>query len=101
MTKREMFEAIVNGNITEEVIAMCQKELDRGAEARAAKSAEQTAVNEAVAAVLSQTEVPITASEIAASCEYTTGKVVAALKRLKADGKVAVIEGKVNSYKLA
>ena len=48
MTKREMFEAIVNGNITEEVIAMCQKELNRGAEQRAAKSAEQAEVEELI-----------------------------------------------------
>lgn len=101
MTKREMFEAIVNGNITDEVIAMAQKELDRGSEQRAAKSAEHAAVNAAVVAVLEQTEAAVTASEIAGSCDYSLGKVVAALKRLRASGTVTVIEGKVNSYKLA
>lgn len=101
MTKREMFEAIVNGNITEEVIAMCQKELNRGAEQRAAKSAEQAEVDAVVLEALGQATEYVSASEIAETAEVSLGKVVASLKRLRVAEKVLVNEGKPNLYKLA
>jgi len=101
MTKREMFEAIVNGNITEEVIAMAQKELNRGAEARAAKTAEQNETDTAVIDALEQATAYVPASEIAETAGLTVGKVTASLKRLRVAEKVLVIEGKPNTYKLA
>lgn len=104
MTKREMFEAIVNGNITEEVIAMAQKELDKDSDKLAQKSAEHAVIDAAVLDALKQATELATAKEITAtigSKEITQGKVVASLKRLRVAGKVTVTEGKVNSYRLA
>jgi predicted Rossmann fold nucleotide-binding protein DprA/Smf involved in DNA uptake len=104
MTKREMFEAIVNGNITEEVIAMAQKELNKDSEKLAQKSAEHAAVDAAVIDALKQATELATAKEITATigkAEITRGKVVASLTRLSAAGKVTRVEGNVYSYRLA
>lgn len=109
MTKREMFEAIVNGNITEEVITMAQNEIvkmdERNAKRKNAPS--KTAIaNEPIKAKIKKvlTSEPQTASEIAEKVEISTQKCSALLRQIdgltvtevKVKGK-----GKVNGYALA
>lgn len=70
MTKREMYEAIINGTITEDVIATAQAELeklDATNAARAAKAAEKDAAKEPLRLeILAQLgDTPKTATEIA------------------------------------
>ena len=109
MTNREMFMAIVNGQVNAEVVAKAQEELDkldaRNAKRREkpSKKAQENAVYvKAIAEVL--TKEPQTASEIAEKVEISTSKASALLSRM--DG-VAVTElkikgkGKRNGYALA
>lgn len=70
MTKREMYEAIINGTINEDVIAAAQAELeklDATNAARAAKAAEKDAAKEPLRLeILAQLgDTPKTATEIA------------------------------------
>ena len=87
MTNREMFTAIVNGEVTEEVIAKATEELEkldaRNAKRREApskKSLENAPIIEAIKGVLSDT--PQTASEIAEKVEISTQKASALLKQI-------------------
>lgn len=87
MTNREMFEAIVNGNITDEVIEKVNEEIAkldaRNAKRREAvskKALENAPIVEAIKGVLSDT--PQTASEIAEKVEISTQKASALLKQI-------------------
>ena len=87
MTNREMFTEIVNGNITEEVIAKVHEELAkldaRNAKRRetvSKKALENAPIVEAIKSVLSDT--PQTASEIAEKVEISTQKASALLKQI-------------------
>ena len=69
MTRREMFEAIVNGNITEEVVAMAQNEIVKMDERNAKRknTPSKTALaNEPIKARIVEvlTDEPMTASEV-------------------------------------
>ena len=117
MTKREMFEAIVNGNITEEIQEMAAREiekLDRTNANRKAKSAEKRAekleaekvLEEGIMAIL--TDEPMTASDIKERVEGINSpqKATVVAKRLVAAGTVKVEDikgksGKVKGYSLA
>lgn len=87
MTNREMFTAIVNGDVTEEVVAKATEELAK-LDARNAKrkntpskkSVENEPIKDAIKAVLSDT--PLTASEIAEKVEISTQKASALLKQI-------------------
>lgn len=109
MTKREMFEAIINGNISEEIIEMAKNEIvkmdERNAKRKSApskKSVENEPIKEKIVEVL--THEPQTASEIAEKVEISTQKCSALLRQI--DG-LAVSEvkvkgkGKVKGYAIA
>lgn len=109
MTKREMFEAIVNGNVTDEVVEMARVEIEK-LDARNAKrrnTPSKTAVaNEPIKAKIVEvlTDEPQTASEIATKVEISVNKASALLRQIdgltvtevKVKGK-----GKVKGYALA
>ena len=87
MTNREMFTAIVNGEITEDVVAKATEELEkldaRNAKRRetpSKKSIENAPIVEAIKGVL--TEEPQTATEIAEKVEISTQKASALLKKI-------------------
>lgn len=109
MTRREMFEAIVNGNVTEEVVAMAQNEIVKMDERNAKRknSPSKTAIaNEPIKAHIVEvlTHEPQTASDIASKVEISTQKCSALLRQIeglvvtevKVKGK-----GKVKGYALA
>ena len=97
MTKREMFEAIVNGNVTDEVVEMARVEIEK-LDARNAKrrnTPSKTAVaNEPIKAKIVEvlTNEPQTASEIATKVEISVNKASALLRQI--DG-LTVTEVKV------
>ena len=108
MTNREFFTAIVNGTLTEEVIAHAQTAIEKLDARNAArkdkpskKSLENEPIKEAIKALL--TEEPMTASEIAEKVEISTQKASALLRQIegltvtevKVKGK-----GKVKGYSL-
>lgn len=109
MTKREMFEAIINGNINEEIIEMAKNEIvkmdERNAKRKGApskKSVENEPIKKKIVEVL--THEPQSASEIAEKVEISTQKCSALLRQidglevseLKIKGK-----GKVKGYAIA
>lgn len=88
MTNREMFTAIVNGEVTEEVVAKATEELAKLDARNAArknkpskKSVENEPIKEAIKSVLSDT--PLTASEVAEKVEISTQKASALLKQIE------------------
>lgn len=93
MTKREMLEAVANGNVTEEVQAMAAAELEKldaaneakrikAAEKRAEKSKEDAELVEALRALLSET--PKSAQELLeeSGLEITRNKVSVLIRPL-------------------
>ena len=109
MTRREMFEAIVNGNVTEEVVAMAQSELvkmDERNEKRKNAPSKTAIANEPIKAQIVEilTHEPLTASEVANAVGISTQKASALLRQIegltvtevKVKGK-----GKVKGYALA
>ena len=109
MTKREMFEAIVNGNVTEEVVAMAQNELvkmDERNEKRKNSPSKTAIANEPIKAQIVEvlTTEPLTASDVANAVGISTQKASALLRQIegltvtevKVKGK-----GKVKGYALA
>lgn len=109
MTRREMFEAIVNGNVTEEVVAMAQNEIVKMDERNAKRknTPSKTALaNEPIKAHIVEvlTDTPQSASEIAEKVEISTQKCSALLRQIEG---LAVTEikvkgkGKVKGYALA
>ena len=117
MTKIEAYNAVVNGNITEEVISKFEALITayeketanrkaKAAEKRAEKLEGEKVLEEGILAVLG-TE-PMTASDICEAVEDITSpqKATVVAKRLVANGQVAVQEvkgksGKVKGYTLA
>ena len=109
MTRREMFEAIVNGNVTEEVVAMAQNELvkmDERNEKRKNSPSKTAIANEPIKAQIVEvlTHEPLTASDVANAVGISTQKASALLRQIegltvtevKVKGK-----GKVKGYALA
>lgn len=109
MTRREMFEAIVNGNVTEEVVAMAQSELvkmDERNEKRKNSPSKTAIANEPIKAQIVEvlTTEPLTASDVANAVGISTQKASALLRQIegltvtevKVKGK-----GKVKGYALA
>jgi len=108
MTRREMFEAIVNGNVTDEVVAMAQNELvkmdERNAK-RKGRPSKNTLANEPIKARILEvlTDEPMTAAEVAQRVEISTQKASALLRQI--DGLVVTEvkvkgKGKVKGYAL-
>lgn len=109
MTKREMYEAIINGNINEEIIEMAKNEIVKMDEKNAKRknSPSKTALaNEPIKVKIKEvlTHEPQSASEIAEKVEISTQKASALLRQIeglevseiKVKGK-----GKVKGYALA
>jgi predicted Rossmann fold nucleotide-binding protein DprA/Smf involved in DNA uptake len=92
MTKREVYTAIVEGRITDEVINEVKgyiATLDKtNANRKAKKTKEQSAIDEQVMAVL--TNEPMLAKDIAEKSGLISQKIVASCKRLAAEGKVVI-----------
>ena len=117
MTKIEAYNAVIAGNITEEVIAKFNelieahesesvKRKNRAAEKRAEKLEAEKGLEEGILAALGET--PMTASDIRDAVEgiETPQKATVVVKRLVAAGLVNVEEvkgksGKVKGYTLA
>ena len=117
MTKIEAYKAVVNGQITDEVIvkfnemieaheAETEKRRNRAAEKKAEKRAAEKVFEDGILAVLG--EDPMTASDIAEAVEgiNTPQKATVVVKRLVANGLAAVQDikgkkGKVKGYTLA
>lgn len=108
MTRREMFEAIVNGNVTDEVVAMAQNELvkmdERNAK-RKGRPSKNALANEPIKAHILEvlTNEPMTATEVAQRVEISTQKASALLRQI--DGLVVTEvkvkgKGKVKGYAL-
>ena len=108
MTKREMFEAIVNGNITDEVVAMAKNEITKMDERNAkrkGKPSKNALANEPIKAQILEvlTDVPMVASDVAEKVGISTQKASALLRQIdgltvtevKVKGK-----GKVKGYAL-
>ena len=94
MTKREMYEAIVNGQITEEVVATAAEaieKMDAQNAARREKVTEAKAANlELVAKIVEMlTDEPLTATDIAAALEVKVQK-ASALARMAVNQGAAV-----------
>ena len=109
MTKREMFEAIINGNVNAEVIEMAKNEIIKMDEKNAKRknSPSKTAIaNEPIKAKIKEvlTHEPQSAGEVAEKVEISVQKASALLRQI--DG-LAVSEikvkgkGKVKGYALA
>ena len=111
MTKREFYEAIVNGNVTEEVMAMAADFIEKmnaqnaaRREKVTAKQAENAVLVEKVVEMLG-TE-PLTATDIAAALEVSPQK-ASALARLAVGAGAAISQdvkgpkGKCKGYTLA
>lgn len=109
MTRREMFEAIVNGNVTEEVIAMAQNEITKMDERNAKRKnspSKKSVENEPIKAKISEvlTNTPQSASEIAEKVEISTQKASALLRQIEGLSVTEIKvkgKGKVKGYALA
>lgn len=106
MTKREMYNAILAGEINDEVLAQVRAELDamdatnakravKAAEKREAKEAEKAPIREAIMAVIS--DEPKTASDLIAEAgvEIKPQAIPALLKGLVEAGQVVKVDIKV------
>lgn len=106
MTKREMYNAILAGELTDEVLAQVKAELDamdatnakravKAAEKREAKEAEKAPIREAVYAAIS--DEPKTASDLIAEAgvEIKPQAIPALLKGLVEAGQVVKVDIKV------
>ena len=112
MVKREFFNAIVNGEITEEVITMAKEEIakldTRNEKRRTTPTKAQVANEEVKTAILEAvTNGKHLAAEIGAAVGVSTQKASALLALLVKDGKVNMADykvkgkGTVKSYTLA
>ena len=89
MTNREMFEAIVNGNVNDEVVAKAHEEIEklnarneRRKNTPSKKAVENAPIIEAIKNALVESDVPMTASEIAEKVEISTQKASALVKKI-------------------
>ena len=108
MTRREMFEAIVNGNITDEVVTRAQNEIVKMDERNAKRKnrpSKNALANEPIKAHILEvlTDAPMVASEVAEKVGISTQKASALLRQI--DGLVVTEvkvkgKGKVKGYAL-
>jgi len=94
MTKREFYQAIVEGTVTEEVVAMAQEGIAKLDAANAARRAKVTAKQEANQALVEKVikmlgDEPLTATDIAAALEVNSQK-ASALARMAVKQKAAI-----------
>lgn len=104
MTKQNLMD-IRNALTDPDLIAIIDKELNRGADAKAATMALYDNARDAVLNVLRGTYTPVTATEIFESCSadlpegFTRAKITYGLTHYWQD-MVVKIDGKVNTYRL-
>lgn len=106
MTKREMFMAIVEGNITEDVVEMAKSEIvkmdERNAKRKnspSKRAIENEPIKEKIVEVL--TDTPQSASEIAGKVEISTQKASALLRQIEGLNVTEIKvkgKGKVKGY---
>lgn len=99
MTNREMFTAIVNGELTDEVIAKATEEiakLDARNAARKEKPSKKSLENEPIKAKIAEvlTDEPKTASEIASEVEISVQKASALLRQMNVTVTDVKVKGK-------
>lgn len=101
MTNREFLNAIINGEVTDEVVTMAKEEIKkldaRNEKRRTTMTKEQTA-NEGVKAQIVEfigDKKAVVASEIAQGVGVSTQKVSALCKQLVDEGKLTVADVKV------
>ena len=101
MTNREFYNAIVNGNVNDEVIAQAQAALDKMDAANekrrntpSKKAIENQPILETIVNEVLTSE-PKTASDVAAEIEVSVQKASALLRALVADGKAVATDVKV------
>jgi len=102
MTRRERLEAVVNGNITEELIAECKAEIekiDARNASRVAKPTEHKVENDKVAERILEIlgSEPMFADEIVATLDngFSRPRVSGILTNLVKDGKISAEDVKV------
>ena len=109
MTQREFYNAIINSNVSADLIAHAQNEIDK-LDARNAKRASQpskTAVAnapliEAVREFLANATEPMASAEIAQALELTSNKVAALIKNIEVEvSEKKLDKRKVKAYALA
>lgn len=104
MTKQNLMD-IRNALTDPDLIAIIDKELNRGADVKAATMAMYDEARDAVLGVLRGTYSPVTATEIYEACKdnlpegFTRAKVTYGLTHYWSDS-VVKIDGKVNTYRL-
>lgn len=111
MTKREMFEAVINNEVTPEVVEGFRAELKKMDDAnakRAEKRSEKSKANEPIKAnIANAIEGRMTASEIGEKLELSTQKVSALCRQMVESGVLKVEDikvkgkGKRKAYSLA
>lgn len=103
MTNREFLNAIINGEVTDEVVAMAKaeiKKLDARNEKRRTTMTKEQVANEGVKAQIVEfigDKTAVVASEIAQGVGVSTQKVSALCKQLVDEGKLTVADVKVKS----
>ena len=102
MTKREMMEMVIAGNITDEVIEMAKAEIvkmdtknEKRRETASKKAQENAPIKDAIAEFLKGQDEPITASAIGAEVEISVQKASALCRQMVEDGKIKSTEVKV------
>ena len=102
MTQREFFNAVINGNITDEVKDTAKgalEKLDERNAKRAAKPSktaiENQPIKEAIVSKLTESGKAMLSPEVAVAVGITTAKASALLTQLVNDGKVVKVEVKV------
>lgn len=100
MTNREFYNAIINGDINDDVLAMAKAEIEkldnRNAKRRNTPTKEQKENEGHKQSILEAlVDKPLLASEIATATGLSTQKVSALGKLLEKDGKVTITDVKV------
>lgn len=102
MTQRDFFNAVINGNITDEVKDTAKgalEKLDERNAKRAAKPSktaiENQPIKEAIVSKLTESGKAMLSPEVAVAVGITTAKASALLTQLVNDGKVVKVEVKV------
>lgn len=101
MTNREFYNAIVNGNVNDEVIAQAQAALDKmdaANEKRRNTPSKKAIENQPILDTIVNevlTSEPKTASDVAAEIKVSVQKASALLRALVADGKAVATDVKV------
>lgn len=104
MTRREFFEAIVNGTITEEIVAMAQNEIEKMNERNAKRSSKpnkKQIENETIKIeILNCIGDGVTAKSIGEKMDISTQKASALCRQMVEDGRLTATEEKVDKRKV-